>query len=623
MRLSLTSKLSMAFGFVALITSIAGIYLALTLGTLKQEYQEVLSLSKANSDASEILYGAQGQQNALRGMVLYKNPAMSEAYTSFATRTEEKIDELTQQLAESGLAGAGHDETLDELKRLNAQYAEVGRLITGLVNQGDYANATTSLQAKGVPIMDQVNLLSNKLKDVINKNTAEAVSAIEQQIMRTEWMAFGAVAVTMLLALTVGLLLARGLSRPVQQVARTARRLGEGDLTVEQLQVASRDEVGDMAAAVNQMVDSLRALLSGVNASANSVLASSRQLSAAAEQAAGAAQDAAQAVGQVAGGAGEQSRFADDVRQTMAELQQTIQQVAAGASTTAGEVSTASGMLGEMVSALETMAGDAANVAKGTDAAARTARSGSEVVDRTLDGMERIRQSASVSAAKIKELEKLSSQIGDITTAIGEIADQTNLLALNAAIEAARAGEHGRGFAVVAEEVRRLAERASNSAKQISGLIGSIQAETADAVRTMEAGTAEVESGSRLAGEAGRALAEILQTVERTAADVAGIARAAAQVQQDAKRVVVAFDSMAAVTEESTAASEQMAASSSLVTDAVSGIANLSQENAGAAQELSASVEELSASSEEVSASASSLDLIAQDLQSQVARFKL
>ncbi len=623
MRLSITSKLSLAFGLVALITSVAGIYLALALGTVKSDYSTVLTLSAANKAASDIMYGTQGQQSAIRGVVAYKNESLKESYAQFAKVTEENIDALSKAMRASDLFSAEEKAKLDELKPLNAQYADVAKRGFDLTAKGDYQAAAAMLQTEGPPIASRIDTLSSQLNSLVEAQTDKATAVIEAQIVQTQRIGYTASAVSILLGLGAGLLLARSISRPVQEVARVARRLGEGDLTVEELQVKSRDEVGDMATAFNQMVASLRSLLTGVNAGAASVLASSSQLSAAAEQAAEAAQDAAQAVGQVAGGAGEQSRFADDVRQTMAELQQTIQQVAAGASTSASEVSSASAMLGEMVSALEEMASDAASVAKGTDAAARTARNGSAVVDRTLDGMQRIRQAVGVSAAKIKELEKLSSQIGDITTAIGEIADQTNLLALNAAIEAARAGEHGRGFAVVAEEVRRLAERASNSTKQISGLIGSIQAETADAVRAMEAGTVEVEGGSRLAGEAGRALAEILQTVERTATDVAGIAKAAAQVQQDAKRVVGAFDSMAAVTEESTAASEEMAAGSSQVTDAVARIADLSQDNAGAAQELSASVEELSAASEEVSVSASSLGTIARDLQSQVARFKL
>lgn len=280
-------------------------------------------------------------------------------------------------------------------------------------------------------------------------------------------------------------------------------------------------------------------------------------------------------------------------------------------------------LLAEMADTLETVSANAANVAEDTDRAAETAHRGAEVVASTVAGMDRIRLVVGKAAERIKHLEALSVQIGQITEAISSIAEQTNLLALNAAIEAARAGEHGRGFAVVADEVRKLAERSAASAKQIGDLIANIQAGTAEAVQAMVAGTDEVQTGSKLAAEAGRSLDEIRDRVQRAAADVRGIAEAVVQVRKGAQNVVHAFDQMAAVTEENTAATEEMSASVTQVAKAVERIAAIAQENAAASQEVSSSVEELTASSEEVASSAQGLAKIAQELQEQVARFKV
>ena len=107
--------------------------------------------------------------------------------------------------------------------------------------------------------------------------------------------------------------------------------------------------------------------------------------------------------------------------------------------------------------------------------------------------------------------------VGNFIKTIDEIAFQTNLLALNAAVEAARAGEAGAGFAVVADEVQRLAERSANATKQIDALVKTIQADTNEAVSSMESSTSEVVSGARLAEDAG----EALQKIEQVSQDIA------------------------------------------------------------------------------------------------------
>jgi hypothetical protein len=111
-------------------------------------------------------------------------------------------------------------------------------------------------------------------------------------------------------------------------------------------------------------------------------------------------------------------------------------------------------------------------------------------------GMHRIKGAVEQAAGKVTEIAAKSEQIGAIVETIDDIAEQTNLLALNAAIEAARAGEMGKGFAVVADEVRKLAERSGRATKEIAGLIGEVQGVIASAVKAMEVGAAEVETGA-------------------------------------------------------------------------------------------------------------------------------
>lgn len=122
---------------------------------------------------------------------------------------------------------------------------------------------------------------------------------------------------------------------------------------------------------------------------------------------------------------------------------------------------------------------------------------------RSIEGMDTIREQIQETAKRIKRLGESSQEIGDIIGLINDIAEQTNVLALNAAIQASAAGEAGRGFAVVADEVQRLAERSSGATRQVEGLVKAIQADTSEAVSSMEQSTANVVSGAEMAQAAG------------------------------------------------------------------------------------------------------------------------
>jgi len=141
--------------------------------------------------------------------------------------------------------------------------------------------------------------------------------------------------------------------------------------------------------------------------------------------------------------------------------------------------------------------------------------------------MEEIRETIQETSKRIKRLGESSQEIGDIVGLITEIADQTNILALNAAIQASTAGDAGRGFAVVADEVQRLAERAGNATKQIEGLVNTIQADTNEAVKSMEVSTAGVVGGAKRAEEAGDSLRDIEDVSTRLAALIQGISDSA------------------------------------------------------------------------------------------------
>ncbi|MBD3670287.1 MAG: type IV pili methyl-accepting chemotaxis transducer N-terminal domain-containing protein [Gammaproteobacteria bacterium] len=201
------------------------------------------------------------------------------------------------------------------------------------------------------------------------------------------------------------------------------------------------------------------------------------------------------------------------------EAQSKVRIMAARSSEEAQNISAASQDIYIMANTIDDMSRDAASLADEAQKSVGYAVAGAETVQRTIDGMDSIREHIQDTAKRIKRLGESSQQIGDIIELIDDIAEQTNILALNASIQSAMAGEAGRGFSIVADEVQQLAERASNSTKQIEGLIKSIQTETNEAIASMEQSTQGVVSGAQLAQEAGEALLQI-ESVSKSLAEL-------------------------------------------------------------------------------------------------------
>jgi len=223
------------------------------------------------------------------------------------------------------------------------------------------------------------------------------------------------------------------------------------------------------------------------------------------------------------------------------------------------EITNTSSAVEELTVSMKQVSNNAEASAEAARRALDAAEQGNRAVRDTLDGMQRIRLSVQATARKIKSLGDRSLEISEIINVINDITEQTNLLALNAAIEAARAGEAGRGFAVVADEVRKLAEHSRTATKDIAALIKAIQAETNEAVVVMEEGTKEVEIGTGLADQAGKALEAISSVVRQSAELVQEISLASKQQVRGTEGVANAMQIISGITRQTTQSARQAA----------------------------------------------------------------
>jgi methyl-accepting chemotaxis protein len=186
------------------------------------------------------------------------------------------------------------------------------------------------------------------------------------------------------------------------------------------------------------------------------------------------------------------------------------------------------------------------------------AQTGVEALQKTLTGIDRIKETSRTASSVIESLGKRISAIGNILNVIDDVAEQTNLLALNAAIIAAQAGEHGKGFAVVAEEIKDLAERTGASTKEIAELIRGVQEESRNAVSVMNQGVKNVEEGVKLGREAEGALRKINESAQKSTQMVKAIANATVEQARGSKQVTAAIQRIAETVQQiSTASNEQ------------------------------------------------------------------
>lgn len=406
----------------------------------------------------------------------------------------------------------------------------------------------------------------------------------------------------------------------MQTMAQAAEKIADGDLTVEVTPKSEKDALGN---AFSKMVASLAQLIGQFKASANTLADASKQLSSAAEQAGHATQGIASTSQQVAKGAGDQAQNVQSTTVSVEQLSKAIDQIAQGAQEQAKGTHQAANIVNKVSTASAQVASSSQAAAEGSKEAAAAAGNGAEMVNKTVEGMQKIMAAMGVASKKVTDLGERSNEIGKIVATIDDIAAQTNLLALNAAIEAARAGEQGRGFAVVADEVRKLAERSSMATKEIADLITGIQKGVSEAVKAMEEGDKQVEAGNKLAADAGQSLKSIHKVATDVSSRIEQISAAAKELSALANEMVKTIDSVSSIVEENTGATEQMAANSSEVTKALENVAGISEQNSAATQEISASAEEMSAQVEQVVASAQSLSDMAKQLLESVGLFRL
>jgi methyl-accepting chemotaxis protein len=363
----------------------------------------------------------------------------------------------------------------------------------------------------------------------------------------------------------------------LKEMAAVSAAIAEGQLSVSVLPRSPQDT---MALAFTRMTHGLRDLVRQVRDSASQVASGSGQMASASDESAKVSVQAASAI--------------DEVTSTMHEMSINVQNVVKNTQVQASSVAETSASIDQMVTSIQRVADTAKLLVDISHRSREEVQTGMVTMDKATEGLNRTSHAIQSSAEIIDVLGRRADDIGKIIEVIDDLAEQTNLLALNAAIEAARAGEHGLGFAVVAEEVRKLAEKSTQSTKEISELIQGIQKEAREAVDNMEKSTSMVQEGLLLNKDLSFALEKISDVVSEVYKFSQEIGAATTEQSSGSTQIAKATNRLTEITQEINSSVEEQASGAQGVVRAMEKMRELVQQSTSSSTELAAAAEQMS-----------------------------
>lgn len=326
--------------------------------------------------------------------------------------------------------------------------------------------------------------------------------------------------------------LIRRIVKPIVLTVGQVQAIADGNLALEPLAENSKDELGQLARAVNIMTNNTRTLIQEATQISNQASTYSDRLMSSTNN---------------------MSMSIDQVLTTTGEL-------AAGASLQAEQAAVTLGVTQEVGQKIQAIQVAIKEMTHRSQQTTQASKQGLLHAEQSIQGMEAMSEQVTLTAAVVQQLSDQSTEINRILQVIDAIAGQTDLLALNAAIEAARAGEHGKGFSVVAEEVRKLAEESAKSTSQIAAIIDTVVREAVKASEAMQHVVTAVQTNTQYIDANKQALDDILQHIVDTVAQIDDVTTASHLIQKETVEVVRAVENMTAVSEQSSAGTEELLA---------------------------------------------------------------
>lgn len=556
-------KLNLAFFGIVLLLLISTLISVLNLKSIEEKSEEALNYRVVQirlADEIRVNIGMQGLYT--HALVLDQTESNKENLITYASYLDENIIELEKLVLSDTMKGY-----LEEIQKNNNDFNKALEELLVAINNNDLEVAetivSTDIQNANIGILDaSKNVLAYQDKQ-LERIKGETSNSIKTSVIVTAIV----LVISIILVIVLIVIVRKMITLPLGRVMASAEKIANGDLTNEDLNLKSKDEIGQLGRVFDTMKNNLNSLIQNIQNNAEQLSSSSEELLASTEEINASSSEVTVQVTNATDIANVAKQASSDSAQAMNETAKGVQSIA-----------------------------EASNVLQETSLnASNTAAEGKVIIDNAQAQMITINESTQLVDRLVERLSTQTKEIERILNVITDITDQTNLLALNASIEAARAGEHGKGFAVVADEVKKLAEESKKSASLIGQLTVDIQMDTQEVTQAVQQAISSVDDGVKIIGAAGSSFENI----------VAAVTEMTAQIQ------------------EISATSEELSASAEQVTASIEDIAHGAEVSSTSLTSITASMEEQTAIMQEVSNVALALTNNATILRDEANRFNV
>lgn len=544
MKLTIKARLFLGFGLMALLFIVSG-YIAveslteinasndqLALQSLPSiDYVHSINTAVSTYRVKELRYAITDDQETLTGL-----EAEMKELNDTVNENVRNYDEIVLE---------GEDKELfNEIKQGWEDYLVISNQVLELSREGkkDEAVALANGQAKEAYVEENAKL--NALVELNQVEATKVMNDASSTYNDTKIILYTSIAVSIVSCLALSIIITRSIIKPVNKLIHVADALALGKVNVD-INATSKDEIGKLMKSFEKMVNNIRAQALAAEKIASGDLTVEVPINSP-EDLLG----------------NKLNEMVKKNNEALASIYLASEQVAVGAK----QVSDSSILLSEgateQASAIEELTASIDEISSQTDLNAENANEANALAEEAKSNAQLGNQQMQDMLKAMDEINEASNNISKVIKVIDDIAFQTNILALNAAVEAARAGQHGKGFAVVAEEVRNLAARSANAAKETTDMIeGSIK---------------KSEGGTRIAKETAQALDKIVDGIEQVAKLVDNIAKASneqsvgiKQINQGILQVSQVVQSNSSTSEESAAASEELSSQANFLKETV------------------------------------------------------